>query len=151
MAINDAIVFSHTPTMIGNTSIESQIPEPTSQRSRFHPKGNCQGRRTSTLVVPQHSISLNVRVVGVPNANRVSSSVSVTALEVSVLHTVTRNFSNPFSASYFDSLASSSSRSLCLAVSGTVRSIRTATTFILTTILWLIVGSRHSFAFSMKP
>ena len=45
-----------------------------------------------------------------------SSSVPVTTLEllrgfppVSLLHTVTRNLSKPFSASYFDSLASSSS------------------------------------------
>ena len=56
-----------------------------------------------------------------------SSSVSVTTLEllrgfpsVSVLHTVTRDFSKPFSLWYFDSLASSSSR--YLSVSCTIRS-----------------------------
>ena len=80
----------------------------------------------------------------------VPSSVSVTTLEllsgfpsVSVLHTVMRNLSKPFSASYFDSLASSSSR--YFSVSCTIRSISDGDT-LLATILWLIVGSTHSSA-----
>ena len=71
-----------------------------------------------------------------------SSSVSVTALEllcgfpsVSVLPTVTRNFSKPFST-------------FRLAPSD---QFRTETTSPVTTVIRLIVGSKHSSAFSMKP
>ena len=81
-----------------------------------------------------------------------SSSVSVTALEllrgfpsVSMLHTVTRYLSKPFSASFFDSLASSSS--LLLLSLAPSDQFWTETTSFLTTILWLIVDSTHSSAF----
>ena len=127
VAINDAVVFSHTHTdpCWGIRPLHHKFRnQSTSQRSRFHPKETRQGNELqgsscrTTFNFAQESLVIRMRTL----------FVSVSALEllrgfpsVSVLHMVTRNFSKPCLASYFDSFASSSSR--YFSVSCTIRSI----------------------------
>ena len=104
-------VHTHRLAM-GNTSTASQIPEPININSSKAIKLHGSKCRTTFNFIRESSV---VRI------RTMSSSVSVTALQfsygfpsVSVLRSVTRDFSKPFSASYFDSVASSSSRNFSL-------------------------------------
>ena len=116
-------LFTHTPIHVG----EYAHCISNSRTNQHHSvRGSIQRKIVKAVDLSQHSIPRGSR--SVIRMRTMSSSVSVTALELfsgfpsaSMLHTVTRYFSKPFLASYFDSLASSSPRYFF--VSCTIRSI----------------------------